>query len=193
MNFVRTCGVIPAFSLSCSSPSPSPSGPPISFSVSSPLGAASFACGGGEIEPASADGGLWVLCDLTGVGADGGASPTSASVRLTSYEGSGVYAFQGSDDSTVSGVQFGIGDCDFWSQAGTPASLATSCIVTVNGPASLTPGARVMGVFHCDNIYTSPGSGLSVTVGVSAFRGCSSAGPTLVLTSVDGQFVGEVP
>ena len=105
--------------------------------------------------------------------------------------GPGVYTFQGSDDTALSFVRFGIGDCDFWSQSATPLTPATSCIVTVDGPASLTPGTRVTGVFHCDNVYATPLSDVSVTVGVSAFRGCSPDGSTLVLTSVDGQFASQ--
>jgi hypothetical protein len=132
-----------------------------------------------------------VVCNLTGVRPDGGPLPTQAWLQVTSYKGPGVYTFQGTNDTSLSFVHFGMGDCDFWSQSATQLTPATSCIVTVNGPASLTPGARVTGVFHCDNVYTSSLGGVDVTVGVTAFRGCSSAGPTLVLTSVDGQFASQ--
>jgi hypothetical protein len=59
-------------------------------------------------------------------------------------------------------------------------SLASTCNVTVTGPASLTTGARVAGAFHCDNVFVGDDYVLL------------DGGTSSLFMSVDGQFEGEV-
>jgi hypothetical protein len=99
---------------------------------------------------------------------------------LTTYAGSGTYSFQGSDDSTGSGLSFTLGGYQVGTQGATPLSPASTCNVTVTGPASLTTGARVAGTFHCDDVFVD-GDYVLLDGGTSS-----------PFMSVDGQFEGEV-
>ena len=176
MAFARACLLLPVllFPAACSSgSSPSP-GSSLTFSVSTPLGSASFRCADGGSVRASTEEGLKVACNFTSVGPDGGASVRQAWLELTTYEGSGTYAFQGSSDSNNSAVSFTLGDDSFGTQEATPVSPASSCNVTVTGPASRKVGSQVTGTFHCDSVFVN---------------GVVDGGPG-GFVSVDGQFGG---
>ena len=96
-----------------------------------------------------------MACDFTAVGPDGGATSAEAWLELTTYQGSGTYAFQGSSESNNSGVLFTLGSDVFASQGATPISPASSCNVTVTGPASRKVGSPVLGTFHCDDVFVN--------------------------------------
>ncbi|HEY5243096.1 MAG TPA: hypothetical protein VIJ22_16565 [Polyangiaceae bacterium] len=150
---------------------------PFSFSVSTTdFGGIAYTCDPGSSGVTTLNGFL-ANCDESPNG--GTTQITDAVVQLAGYHGSDTYAFQGSDDTTASFVQFTMANHDFHSGPASPGIPATSCSVVVTGPATLAKGDTVTATFHCDEIPAF------VVIGDGGYHPPMS-------TTADGQFAGTV-
>lgn len=100
---------------------------------------------------------------------------TLATLNVTGYHGTGTYNFQGSTNGTQGTLQATLTNARVDSVPASGSNQATSCTVTLSGPATLARDAEVQGHVHCDGMLADPLSG-----------GGSSSDPTTV--SADGDF-----
>ena len=84
---------------------------------------------------------LWLVCPQ-GDAAD----PTE--LVLEGYHGTGTYMFKGGG-----GLEVTIGNTFLDAVGAGPTEPATSCTVTLTGPASLTNGDEVKASVHCTRMY----------------------------------------
>ncbi len=105
-----------------------------------------------------------MFCDVPGT-SDPEATMTVAALDVAEYHGTGTYSFVGSGASSF---DMTVGNTLLDAAGANGTVPATSCTVTLSGPATLGAGSEVQGHFHCDNVAGLPvvGSGGSTYVAV---------------------------